>query len=91
MPIIVAGNIAVQPGQRGIFIQQSLAAIQAARQTEGCYDFAVSPDPLEADRVNIYEHWRSEQDLQAFRASGPDSDLSALIQSLYVREYPLAE
>lgn len=91
MPIIVAGHIVVQPGQRDAFIEQSLTAIQAARQTEGCDDFAVSPDPLAADRVNIYEHWRSEQDLHAFRATGPDSDLSALMLRVAVREYTLPE
>ena len=85
--LIVAGKIYVKPGKREEFIQQSLSAILAARQTNGCFDFAVSPDPIETERVNIYEKWASEQELFSFRESGPDSDLTALIESFHVSEY----
>ena len=36
-------------------------------------------DPLEPDRVNVYEEWESEDALLAFRGAGPDQDLGASI------------
>lgn len=87
MSIIVAGKLLIQPGQRESFIRASLPAVQAARQTMGCMDFAVSPDPLEENRVNIYECWASESELQNFRESGPSEDLTGLIAQFEVQQY----
>ena len=89
--IIVSGKIYVKPGQRKEFIQQSRQSIFAARQTDGCDDFAVSPDPIEELRVNIYEKWHSMKALQSFRESGPDDDLASLITSFHVAEYKVVD
>jgi len=35
------------------------------------WDFVVSADPLEPDRVNVYEQWESDAELEAFRGEGP--------------------
>jgi hypothetical protein len=32
----------------------------------------VAADPIEPDRVNIYEEWESEEALLTFRGAGPD-------------------
>ncbi len=87
--LIVAGKIYVKPGKREAFIQKSLSAILTARQTNGCYDFSVSPDPIETERVNIYEKWDSEETLLAFRESGPSTDLTSLIESIHVSEHKM--
>jgi hypothetical protein len=39
----------------------------------------VAADPLESDRVNVYEEWESEEALVTFRGDGPDHELSASI------------
>ena len=87
MTIIVAGQIDVAPGQRQRFLDGSLDAMRHARVTAGCEDFVVAADPLDEDRVNVFEVWHSRPALLAFRDAGPDDDLSALIVRARVREY----
>ena len=87
MPIIVAGRILVQPGQRQRFLDASADAMRLARTTNGCDDFVVAPDPLDPQRVNIFELWRTRKALEAFRDAGPDDDVTALIERAQVREY----
>lgn len=85
--IIVSGRIYVRSGQRDLFVKSSMEAVQAARQTPGCRDFVVAPDPVEADRVNVYEEWDSAAQLQAFRGDGPGNDLMDLIVRADVTEH----
>ena len=77
--IIVSGRIYVRPGARQAFVAASLAAVAQARETPGCRDFVVAADPLEPDRVNVYEEWESEEALVTFRGAGPPHDVSASI------------
>lgn len=84
--IIVAGPIEVKPGQRQRFLDALTEAMRLARNTKGCENFVVAPDPLEAQRVNVLEVWRTRQALVGFRDGGPDDDLSVLIVRTNVRE-----
>jgi len=77
--IIVSGRIYVHPGARGEFLASSLEALAQARQSRGCRDFVVAADPIEPDRVNVYEEWESEQALLTFRGAGPGEDLTSSI------------
>jgi quinol monooxygenase YgiN len=77
--IIVSGRIYVRPGARQEFLTSSLAAVVQARGTPGCRDFVVAADPIEPDRVNVYEEWESEEALLTFRGDGPEQDLSSSI------------
>lgn len=85
--VIVSGRLYIQPGKRESFVTQSTEAMNQARQTEGCRDFVVAADPVEEDRVNVYEEWESVEALLAFRRGGPSDDLSSLITKAAVREY----
>jgi len=77
--IIVSGRLYVRPGRRDAFLAASLAAVKQVRRTAGCLDFVVAADPIEPDRVNVYEAWETEVALEDFRGAGPSSELSALI------------
>ena len=77
--IIVSGRIYLRPGARPNFLTSSAEAIVQARSSAGCRDFVVAEDPIEPDRVNVYEEWESEEKLLAFRGDGPDQDLSSSI------------
>ncbi|MDB5468887.1 MAG: hypothetical protein JWR84_447 [Caulobacter sp.] len=85
--IIVAGEIHLKPGQREDFLDLARDAIEKARAAEGCLDFAVSADAIEADRVNIFERWRSIETLEGFRGSGMDDGQIAMIARASVRRY----
>lgn len=88
--IIVSGRIQVRSGTRDRFLALSAEAMAAARCTAGCHDFVVAADPIEADRVNVYEEWASKEALARFRGEGPGDDLSALIVEARVAEHAVA-
>ena len=87
MTILVAGHIMVKAGQRQRFLDGSTEAMRLARSSNDCDDFVVAADPLDANRVNIFERWRSRDALHAFRDTGPDDDLTDLIVRARVNEY----
>lgn len=88
--IIVSGQIHIRPGARTHFLKLSSAAMLQARRTPGCRDFVVAADPLEPNRVNVYEEWESLEALHAFREEGLGDDLSALIKRAKVAEHVVA-
>lgn len=53
--------------------------VRRARQATGCVDVAISADALDPTRVNIFELWQSEEDLDAWRtvANAPDTGITA--------------
>ena len=77
--IIVSGKIYVRPSTRQDFLQSSAEAVALARRARGCRDFVVAADPLEPDRVNVYEEWETEEALLTFRDEGPGAELSSVI------------
>ena len=88
--IIVSGKIYVRPGAREQFLAASLEAVAQARRSRGCRDFVVAADPLEPDRVNVYEEWDSEEALLTFRGEGPGEDLTAVIVRADVARHEIA-
>lgn len=88
--IIVSGRIYVRAGSRDDFLASSSEAMVKARGAPGCRDFIVAADPLEPQRVNVYEEWDSEDQLLAFRGSGPDESLKSLIEGADVSRHEIA-
>ncbi len=84
--IIVSGKLHIVPGRRDAFVARSVPSVIAAREAPGCIDFAVSVDPVEPARVNIYEEWESMDAIEASRGSGPEDDLFSLIARADVKE-----
>jgi len=88
--IIVSGKLYVRPGARENFLTRSAAAVLQARRTNGCLDFIVAADPVEPDRVNVYEEWESEDALLRFRGDGPGDELSSNIVHAKVARHIVA-
>lgn len=88
--IIVCGKLKAHPGRRQELLDLSHLAVVAARNTEGCIDFAVSPDLIDADRVNILERWASAEALRSFREDGPGEDISGLVRQFDIEEYEVS-
>jgi heme-degrading monooxygenase HmoA len=85
--IIVAGHLRTATADRDRFLARSRDAIELARGTPGCHDFVVAADPLDAERVNIYELWTDRAAVHAFRGDGPSDELNALIVSADLDEF----
>jgi quinol monooxygenase YgiN len=88
--IIVSGKIYVDEPRREEYLAKSLEAVARARVAPGCQDFVVAADPLEANRVNVYERWQSESELEAFRGSGPEDEIGSMIVSAEVMRHQIA-
>jgi quinol monooxygenase YgiN len=82
MSIIVSGTLHVDRAQRAAYLEARVPILEHARQAPGCLDFSLSADLLDPGRVNVYERWRSREDLLAYRAGGgPELDDSIAVQA----------
>ena len=80
MTIIVSGSLHVDPAQRDAYLQARVPILAHARAAPGCLDFSLSADLLDAGRINVYERWRSREDLLAYRGGdGPEQDDSIAV------------
>jgi quinol monooxygenase YgiN len=89
--IIVAGSLRAKPGTRDVIVEKSAEGVILARATPGCHAFVVAADPVDQDRVVIYERWEDRAALAAFRGSGPDSDIGSEIAAFDVQEFEVTE
>jgi quinol monooxygenase YgiN len=85
--IIVSGKIYVEPADRESYLAGCRELIELARTTKGCLDFHLSADPIEHDRINVYEQWSTVADVETFRGSGPPSDQAARIRDAQVVQH----
>lgn len=85
--IIVAGHLRVDPVSRAEFLDNAVSIIRMGRSATGCMDFHLSADPIEADRINVFERWSSRNTLEAFRGSGPSRLQAQQILNADVVEY----
>ena len=85
--LIVSGYLVVTPEERDRYVADCADVVETARGSKGCLDFAISPDPVDPSRVNVYERWESRHDVERFRADGPSSEQAAAILSGQVSEF----
>lgn len=88
--LIVSGSLQITPDRRDAFVAASRAAVVAARDAPGCLDFVVAADPIDPDRVNVFERWASEPELLAFRGDGPSNGQMADVLSGDVKRYEIS-
>jgi quinol monooxygenase YgiN len=72
--IIVAGHLRVAAAERDRYLTAVQDVAIHARQAPGCLDFVQSADPIDPERINVYERWDSDDFLMAFRTSGSEDD-----------------
>ena len=72
--IIIAGHLRVAAAERDDYLTAVEGAATQARLSPGCHDFVQSADPIDPERINIYERWESDEDLMSFRTSGSDEN-----------------
>jgi len=88
--IIVAGTLSVDPPARDAYLASCLVVMEQARVAPGCLDFHLSADPIEPGRINVYERWESDAELEHFRGAGPDSGQVAEIRDASVLRYRIS-
>ncbi|GLF93002.1 putative quinol monooxygenase [Streptomyces yaizuensis] len=85
--IIIAGALYVDAADRDTYLADCSAVVEQARTAPGCLDFALSADPVRPDRINVYERWATDEDLERFRDAGPEPGQAARIRDADVRTY----
>ena len=88
--IIVSGWLRVDEPQRQEYLDACLPVIEAARRAPGCLDFSLAADPLERDRINIFEQWTDAGSVEHFRSSGPSDEQQAVIIEARVHQHDIA-
>ncbi len=71
--IIVAGHLRVAASERDQYLAAVEETASQARQAPGCQDFVQSADPIDPERINVYERWDTDESLMSFRTSGDQS------------------
>jgi len=88
--MIVAGHLIVDPPQRESYMVDCVSVVEQARRAPGCLDFSISADLVVPGRINIFERWESQADVEAFRGNGPSEEQGAAMLSASVWEYDIA-
>jgi quinol monooxygenase YgiN len=88
--LIIAGWLRVGPEARGRYLDGCTAVVAQARSAPGCLDFALTADLLDPARINVFERWESDEQLLAFRGSGPDAGQTEQIRDAEVLKYRIS-
>ncbi|GAA3748755.1 putative quinol monooxygenase [Salinactinospora qingdaonensis] len=78
--LIIAGKLYVAPEDRDKYVESHHDLIQRARSQPGCLDLVIAADPIEEGRINMFEHWESEEQLAAWREiADPPAPVSEIL------------
>lgn len=88
--LIIAGHLVVDPADRNAYLGGCVAVVEAARAAAGNLDFAITADPLDPGRIDVYERWEDEAALLAFRGSGPSDAQQGAIVAADVQRFEVS-
>jgi quinol monooxygenase YgiN len=84
--IIIAGHSTVgTPDERDAAVAAFAAMVERARRQDGCLDLSIGADPVDPARINLFECWRDQESLDAWRrvARGPKVAIRETRVALY--------
>jgi quinol monooxygenase YgiN len=84
--IIIAGHSrAKNASERDAAVAAFASMVERARQQDGCLDLSIGADPVDPDRINVFECWRDQPSLNAWRkiAKAPKVALRDVQVKLY--------
>lgn len=89
--IIVSGWLHVLPEQRQAYLDGCTPVVAAARDAPGCIDFYLGADPLNPERIVVFEQWVSAEAVEAFRGGdGPQPQHLDSIVDAHVEQHEIA-
>lgn len=84
--IIIAGYTRTETDKRDGAVEAFRGMVERARAQDGCLDFSISPDAVDPERINLFECWRDQSALDAWRKiarGGPKGKPREVAVSLY--------
>lgn len=88
--LIIAGHLVVSTTERDSYVASCTPIVEAARAASGCLDFSITADSVDTTRVLVYERWQNEEELLAFRSSGPSEGQKPTIVEADVKRYVIS-
>ncbi|MDN5767822.1 MAG: antibiotic biosynthesis monooxygenase [Humibacillus sp.] len=85
--LIVAGHLIVDQSLRESYLADCVSVIEQARRAPGCLDFSISADPVVPGRINIFERWESQAQVETFRGDGATQEQRVAMLTASVSEY----
>ena len=89
--VIVGGHITIEAQQRESYLAGCVSVVERARGAAGCLDFAITADPIDPGRVNIFERWESQAALNTARGNAPGFEQAEAMLSVSVADYDVAD
>jgi quinol monooxygenase YgiN len=65
--IIIAGYTLTEESKRNAAVAALADLVARARKRDGCLDVSISVDSVDPERINIFELWRDQKSLDAWR------------------------
>jgi quinol monooxygenase YgiN len=87
--IILAGYVYVASAERDRYIAAFAHYTKRTRRAAGCLDVAISPDPVDATRVNIFELWDSKHHMERYRVQTVIPDSGVAIHGGKLQEFSI--
>lgn len=85
--IIVAGYVHTDPDDRDRYVDGFVDLVTRARNSTGCLDMSFASDSVDPSRINVYERWDSQENLDHFRANANAPELGVEIRDGSMKEY----
>lgn len=80
----------MSPGDRDRYVDEFRSLVEAAREAQGCLDVSITADSVDPGRVNNFECWANQDDLDSWRASAPVPDVDIDVEPGEMKEYVVA-
>jgi quinol monooxygenase YgiN len=83
--IIIAGYTLTEARKRDAAVEAFADLVERARKYDGCLDLSIGADSVDPERINLFECWRDQQSLNAWRkvAKPPKVKLRETCVKLY--------
>jgi quinol monooxygenase YgiN len=83
--IVIAGYVFTDARERDVAVCAFAHMVERARKYDGCLDLSISADPVDPERINLFECWRDQSSLNAWRkvAKAPKVKLRNTCVKLY--------
>jgi quinol monooxygenase YgiN len=88
--IIIAGHLQVDPDERAAYLEAVAGVAPSARAAAGCLEFVQVADPVEPDRIVVYERWDSDEALLAFRGQDRSWDETPELRGAEMAKYRIS-
>jgi quinol monooxygenase YgiN len=91
---IIGGYIEVDPSERDAFLAARIEDIKTSQAEDGCGEYVMSADPINPNRVLVFEIWESDAHhdahLQRMRAARPAGGPGIDLKSVHVLYYDVS-